>query len=97
MLENSKLSIGIVIALVMQVSGFVWWIAQQAQTIEDLERKVSSLTAKEVITDDVNSRRDIDELQREIALIWDAIDELDEDINEATEEVRREMINRFDR
>lgn len=94
-MENTKLSIGIVIALVMQISGFVWWIAQQAQTIEDLEKKVSGLTAKEAVSDEVNVKRDIQDLEKEIEYLWEAIDELDEDINEASEELREDLIERF--
>ena len=30
---NMKFGIGVVIAIVLQVSAFVWWTAQQAQTI----------------------------------------------------------------
>lgn len=92
MLENAKLSIGIVIALIIQISGFVWWTAQQAATIEDLEQKVSALTAKEVVHNEINVRRDIDELKREIEELWDAVDELDDDINEASEELRTELL-----
>ena len=29
---NMKFGIGVVIAIVLQVSAFVWWTAQQAQT-----------------------------------------------------------------
>ena len=36
---NAKFGIGVVIAIVMQVSAFVWWTAQQAQTIETLKTK----------------------------------------------------------
>ena len=43
---NMKFGIGVVIAIVMQVSAFVWWTAQQAQTIETLKGQVSELTSK---------------------------------------------------
>ena len=43
---NNKFSIGVVVAIVLQVSGFVWWIAQQSQTIEQLNSQVTELTSR---------------------------------------------------
>jgi len=56
---NMKFGIGVVVAIVMQVSAFVWWTAQQAQTIETLKAEVSELTSKMAIEDEVNMARDI--------------------------------------
>ena len=39
---NNKFSIGVVVAIVMQVSAFVWWTAQQAQTIAGVEENVAN-------------------------------------------------------
>lgn len=74
-MENMKVSIGIVIALIMQVSGFVWWTAQQAQTIDDLESKVSTLTAKSVVADEINIKRDVRELQLELKEFKEKLEE----------------------
>lgn len=60
---NNKFSIGVVIAIVLQVSGFVWWTAQQAQTIDMLKGEVEELTAKSTVVDEVNIKRDIDEIK----------------------------------
>lgn len=63
---NAKFSIGIVVAIVLQVSGFVWWIAQQAQTIETLNTQVTELTSRMAVEDDVNQKRDIDILKDKV-------------------------------
>ena len=60
---SMKFSIGVVAAIVLQVSGFVWWTAQQAQTIETLSNEVTELTSRMAVEDDVNQKRDIDELK----------------------------------
>ena len=60
---NMKFGIGVVAAIVLQVSGFVWWTAQQAQTIETLSKEVTELTSRMAVEDDVNQKRDIDELK----------------------------------
>ena len=59
---NNKFSIGVVVAIVLQVSAFVWWTAQQAQTISQLNQQVSELTSRMAVEDDVNMKRDIAEI-----------------------------------
>jgi len=63
---NMKFGIGVVIAIVLQVSAFVWWTAQQAQTIETLKSEVSELTSKMAVEDEVNMVRDIKELKEKM-------------------------------
>ena len=61
-----KFSIGVLIAIVLQVSAVVWWTAQQAQTIETLKSEVSELTSKMAVEDEVNMMRDIQELKEKM-------------------------------
>lgn len=61
-----KFSIGVLIAIVLQVSAFVWWTAQQAQTIETLKSEVSELTSKMAVEDEVNMMRDIQDLKEKM-------------------------------
>ena len=63
---NMKFSIGIVIAIVLQVSAFVWWTAQQAQTISQLNEEVSALTSRMAVEDNVNLKRDIADLKTKL-------------------------------
>jgi predicted RNase H-like nuclease (RuvC/YqgF family) len=63
---NMKFGIGVVVAIVMQVSAFVWWTAQQAQTIETLKGQVSELTSKMAVEDEVNMARDIADMKAKI-------------------------------
>jgi len=58
-----KFSIGVLIAIVLQVSAFVWWTAQQAQTISQLNEEVSALTSRMAVEDNVNLKRDIADLK----------------------------------
>ena len=62
-----KFSIGIVIAIVLQVSAFVWWTAQQAQTISQLNDQVSELTSRMAVEDDVNLKRDIADIMKKLS------------------------------
>ncbi len=63
---NNKFSIGVVVAIVLQVSGFVWWIAQQSQTIDTLKTEVSELTAKSQIEKEVMLTKDVEQLRKEM-------------------------------
>ena len=63
---NNKFSIGVVIAIVLQVSGFVWWIAQQSQTIDNLKGEVAELTAKSEIEKEVTLINDVKQLRKEL-------------------------------
>lgn len=60
---NNKFSIGVVIAIVLQVSAFVWWTAQQAQTISQLNQQVAELTSRMAVEDELNTKRDIKEIK----------------------------------
>ena len=60
---NNKFSIGVVIAIVLQVSAFVWWTAQQAQTISQLNEQVSELTSRMAVEQEVNLQRDVIDLK----------------------------------
>ena len=80
-----KFSIGIVIAIVLQVSAFVWWTAQQAQTIGLLKSEVAELTAKSEIEKEVTLLNDVKQLQKDI-----------EELNQKTLDAILETHNRID-
>jgi len=63
---NMKFSIGVLIAIVLQVSAFVWWTAQQAQTISQLNEQVSELTSRMTMENDINMKRDIADLKTKL-------------------------------
>jgi len=63
---NNKFSIGVVIAIVLQVSAFVWWTAQQAQTINQLESEMAELTARTAVEKDVTLINDVKQLRKEL-------------------------------
>ena len=82
---NAKFGIGVIIAIVLQVSTFVWWTAQQAQTIETLKGEVAELTAKSEIEKEVTLLNDVKQLQKDIT-----------ELNDKTLEAILETHNRID-
>jgi hypothetical protein len=79
---NMKFGIGVVVAIVMQVSAFVWWTAQQAQTIETLKAEVSELTSKMAVEDEVNMARDIADMKKSVEEHYMWLTEIDRDIDD---------------
>ena len=63
---NNKFSIGVVVAIVLQVSAFVWWTAQQAQTINQLNDEVTKLTSRMAVESSVNMMRDIADIKEQL-------------------------------
>ncbi len=63
---NNKFSIGVVVAIVLQVSAFVWWTAQQAQTITQLESEMAELTARTAVEKEVTLINDVKQLRKEL-------------------------------
>ena len=68
---NAKFGIGVVIAIVMQVSAFVWWTAQQAQTISQLEGEMAELTARTEVEKEVTLINDVVQLKKDIQELSD--------------------------
>lgn len=60
---NTKFSIGVVVAIVLQVSGFVWWTAQQSQTIDILKTEVATLTSRMAVENEISAQNNIKQLQ----------------------------------
>tara|TARA_R110000772_G_scaffold1453_6_gene4944 strand:+ start:12716 stop:13024 length:309 start_codon:yes stop_codon:yes gene_type:complete len=92
---NTKFSIGVVVAIVLQISGFVWWTAQQAQTINILSVEVAELTSKASVVETTNVRRDITDLQNSLnalsELIKVELQELEDDVDEVELELWAEI------
>ena len=58
-MDNMKLPIALVVAMGAQLAGGVWWVSQQAATIESLEESVSQFASKMAVEDSVNLKRDV--------------------------------------
>ena len=80
-MENMKLPITVIGVIILQIGGFIWWTAQQAATIADLEETVSQLGSRMAIEDNVNLKRDVKDNALEINHIWNETDDLWEEVN----------------
>lgn len=90
-----KVSIAVVGVVIAQIGGFIWWTAQQASTISNLEETVNILTVENNATDKTNLIRDVqrntDHLQEIIDILSEFYDDMEDADNAIWEDI--DMIN----
>ena len=86
-----KVSIAVVGVVIAQIGGFIWWTAQQASTISNLEETVNVLTVENNATDRTNLMRDVEENTERIDELIDYVISLEEEGQETLEEVYLEF------
>ena len=86
-----KLPITVIGVIVLQIGGFIWWTAQQASTISNLEETVSILTVENNATDRTNLIRDVEQNKEKISEMLDALSEMYEDMEDWDNELWEEV------
>ena len=86
-----KVSIAVVGVVIAQIGGFIWWTAQQASTISNLQETVTTLTIENNATDRTNLMRDVEENTERIDEIIDYIVEVEEEGGETIDEIYEEF------
>ena len=71
-MENLRIPVALVVAMVLQISGGVWWVGQQAQTISQLEETVKEMSSRMAIEANVNMKRDIQRNTESIEGLFEA-------------------------
>ena len=82
-----KVSIAVVGVVIAQIGGFIWWTAQQASTIANLEETVNVLTVENNATDRTNLIRDVEQNSENLDEMIDILAEIYEDIDQIHEDV----------
>ena len=88
-MDGFKLPIAVIVTMVLQIGGAVWWVSQQASTIADLEATVEEIANRGAIEDQVNLRRDVDRHTEEVDALWEAVDSNDMHMDSIVELLRR--------
>ena len=86
-----KVSIAVVGVVIAQIGGFIWWTAQQASTIQNLEETVNVLTVENNATDRTNLIRDVQKNQEDLQEIIDILSEVYEDFEDGDLELWDEI------
>ena len=82
-----KVSIAVVGVVIAQIGGFIWWTAQQASTISNLEETVNVLTVENNATDRTNLIRDVEQNSQNIDEMIDILTEFYEDMEDGDNEI----------
>ena len=85
-----KVSIAVVGVVIAQIGGFIWWTAQQASTISNLEETVNILTVENNATDKTNLIRDVERNTDHLQEIIDILAEFYEDMEDGDNEIWEE-------
>ena len=86
-----KVSIAVVGVVIAQIGGFIWWTAQQASTIQNLEETVNVLTVENNATDRTNLIRDVERNTEHLQEIIDILSEVYEDVEDSDNELWEEI------
>ena len=62
-MDNLKLPIALVLAMVLQISGGVWGVSQQAATISNLQETVSEMSSRVAQEEEINLKRDVEDIK----------------------------------
>ena len=94
-LKNMKVSIGLVIAIIVQAFGLIWYVAQLDSTVTNLDTSVGALQEQATTVDVAVLQKDLENIKEKIAMmdqmhsmkfdpseLEEAIDELDKIIAE---------------
>jgi len=82
-----KVSIAVVGVVIAQIGGFIWWTAQQASTIANLEETVNVLTVENNATDRTNLIRDVEQNSENLDEMIDILAEIYEEIEDGDNEI----------
>ena len=82
-----KVSIAVVGVVIAQIGGFIWWTAQQASTISNLEETVNVLTVENNATDRPNLIRDVEANSEQLDEMIDILVEDYEDMEDGENEI----------
>ena len=86
-----KVSIAVVGVVIAQIGGFIWWTAQQASTIANLEETVNVLTVENNATDRTNLIRDVEANSEKLDEMIEILVEVYEDIEDGDNEIWEEV------
>ncbi len=68
-LKNMKVSIGLVIAIVVQAFGIIWYVAQLDSTVESLDASVATLQEQATTVDVAVLQKDLENIKEKIAMM----------------------------
>ena len=56
---DNKIPLALIVTVLLQAGGIIWWVSQQAQTVEILKEEVGTVASRMAIEKNVNLQRDV--------------------------------------
>ena len=83
-LKNMKVSIGLVIAIIVQAFGLIWYVAQLDSTVNNLDTSVASIQEAQTTVDIAVLQADLENLKRLVEdLDFESIEDKNKQVLEA--------------
>jgi hypothetical protein len=70
-MKDFKLPVALIFTMIVQACGLVYWVSQQAATIDSLKEDMAGVASRMAIEDQVNLRRDVTRNTDEIEMLWE--------------------------
>lgn len=88
-MKDFKIPAALIFTMLVQAAGLVYWVSQQAATIQALKEDVSGVASRMAIEDQVNLKRDVQRNTENIEEVWEDLDSLSLIVEELIEIKKR--------
>jgi len=88
-MKDFKIPAALIFTMLVQAAGLVYWVSQQAATIQALKEDVSGVASRMAIEDQVNLKRDVQRNTENIEEVWEDLDSLSLIVDELIEIKKR--------
>tara|TARA_R100001163_G_C5003512_1_gene151818 strand:- start:386 stop:808 length:423 start_codon:yes stop_codon:yes gene_type:complete len=91
-LKNMKVSIGLVIAIIVQAFGLIWYVAQLDSTVTNLDTSVTSIQEAQTTVDIAVLQADLENLKRLVEdLNFESIEDKNKQVLEAVWDMQEKI------
>ena len=91
-LKNMKVSIGLVIAIIVQAFGLIWYVAQLDSTVTNLDTSVTSIQEAQTTVDIAVLQADLENLKRLVEdLDFESIEDKNKQVLEAVWDMQEKI------
>jgi len=88
-MKDFKIPAALIFTMLVRAAGLVYWVSQQAATIQALKEDVSGVASRMAIEDQVNLKRDVQRNTENIEEVWEDLDSLSLIVDELIEIKKR--------
>ena len=86
---DSKIPLALIVTILLQAAGIIWWVSEQSHTIGILKKEMLSVSSRMAIEETVNLRRDVLEHGNQLQNIMEDLNGLSRISNMQGEAMRR--------